>query len=120
MVAFAGPQEATCNRREDEWNTARRGFADCSEMLESVEIQAGSICTPDAFHAPAAPVALSQDIHVLCGQPLSLDLATCEEMIAAARSSGAILQTGHHLRSSLQVNAVMRVLRTGPPNRPIT
>ncbi|MFC6666248.1 Gfo/Idh/MocA family protein [Deinococcus radiopugnans] len=98
VTAFAEPHDGTRHRRETEWNA--RGYADFTKLLEEGEVQAVSICTPNAFHAPAALAALSRGIHVLCEKPLSLDLAACDEMIAAAREGGAILQTGHHLRSS--------------------
>nr|WP_244977290.1 Gfo/Idh/MocA family oxidoreductase [Deinococcus humi] len=111
LAAFAEPHPETRSRRETEWNA--RGYADFMAMLEGGEVQAVSICTPNAFHAPAALAALRRGIHVLCEKPLSLDLAACDEMIAAAREGGAILQTGHHLRSSPPVQTAKRLIDEG-------
>ncbi|CAM3617652.1 Gfo/Idh/MocA family protein [Deinococcus frigens] len=115
VVAFAEPHGGTRIRRETEWNA--RGYADFTELLEGGEVQAVSICTPNAFHAPAALAALRRGIHVLCEKPLSLDLAACEEMIAAAQEGGAILQTGHHLRSSPLVQTAKRLIDEGRVGR---
>ncbi|WP_161881037.1 Gfo/Idh/MocA family protein [Deinococcus alpinitundrae] len=111
VVAFADPSEGTRSRRETEWNA--RGYLSFEEMLEREDIQALSICTPNAYHAPAALAALRRGIHVLCEKPLSLDLAACDEMIAAARESGAILQTNHHLRSNPAVQTAKRLIDEG-------
>ena len=111
VVAFAEPSEGTRSQREQDWNA--RGYANFEEMLEREEVRALSICTPNAYHAPAALAALSRGIHVLCEKPLSLDLAACDEMIAAARESGAILQTNHHLRSNPAVQTAKRLIDEG-------
>ncbi|WP_241191396.1 Gfo/Idh/MocA family protein [Deinococcus psychrotolerans] len=111
VVTFAEPSEGMRLSREADWNA--RGYLDFTEMLEREQVQALSICTPNAFHAPAALAALKRGIHVLCEKPLSLDLAACSEMIAAAAASGAILQTNHHLRSSPNVQTAKRLIEEG-------
>jgi len=111
VVAFAEVSEGTRLRREEEW--LARGYASFEDMLEREKVQAVSICTPNAYHAPAALEALRRGIHVLCEKPLSLDLEACDAMIEAARSSGAVLQTGHHLRSSPLVETAKRLMDEG-------
>ncbi|WP_407542823.1 Gfo/Idh/MocA family oxidoreductase (plasmid) [Deinococcus radiomollis] len=111
VVAFAEVSEGTRARREHEW--LARGYASFADMLERENLQAVSICTPNAFHAPAALEALRRGIHVLCEKPLSLDLEDCDAMIAAAKESGAVLQTGHHLRSSPLVETAKRLIDEG-------
>ena len=111
LLAFADPSEGTRLRREEEW--LARGYLNFEEMLERENVQAVSVCTPNAFHAPAALAALKRGIHVLCEKPLSLDLAACDELIAAARDSGAILQVNHHLRSNPAVQTAKRLIDEG-------
>lgn len=79
-------------------------------MLERGDVQAVSICTPNAFRALAA---LERGVHVLCEKPLSLDLGACDALIAAARSRGLVLQTGHHLRSSPLAQTAHRLIAEG-------
>ena len=111
VVAFADVSEDTRTRRETEWLS--RGYASFGDMLEREALQAVSICSPNAYHAAAAVSALNRGIHVLCEKPLSLDLSDCDAMIGAARLSGAVLQTGHHLRSSPLVETAKRLIDEG-------
>ncbi len=111
VVGFAEPGEATRLRREREWQAT--GYSTFEELLEQERPHAISICTPNAYHAPAALAALNRGIHVLCEKPLSLDLTDCDEMIRAAQASGSVLQTGHHLRSSPLVETAKRLIDEG-------
>ena len=111
VVAFADPSESIRTSRESEWRA--RGYLDFAELLEREEVQAVSVCTPNAYHAPAALAALTRGIHVLCEKPLSLDLAACDELIAAGHASGAILQVNHHLRSSPTAQTARRLIEEG-------
>lgn len=111
VVAFADPSETIRALRETEWKA--RGYADFGAMLENEKLDAISICTPNAYHAPAALAAIQRGIHVLCEKPLSLDLAACDAMIEAAHAAGVVLQTGHHLRSSPLVMTAKRLIEEG-------
>lgn len=111
VVAFTDPSEPIRALRETEWQA--RGYADFQTMLAEEELDAVSICTPNAYHAPAALAAMERGIHVLCEKPLSLDLDACDAMIEAARQRGVILQTGHHLRSSPLVMTAKRLIEEG-------
>lgn len=111
VVAVADASEAIRQLREKEWDV--RAYADLHELLDKEDVQAVSICTPNAFHAPAALAALNRGVHVLCEKPLSMDLDDCDAMIAAARQSGAVLQTGHHLRSSPLARTAKRLIDEG-------
>lgn len=111
VVAFADPSEPMRAIRETEWRA--RGYADFASMLEGEKLDAISICTPNAYHAPTALAALERGIHVLCEKPLSLDLAACDAMIEAAHAAGVVLQTGHHLRSSPLVMTAKRLIEDG-------
>lgn len=111
VVAFADPSATIRELREAEWQA--RGYASFEELLEREDVQAISICTPNAYHAPAALAAIARGVHVLCEKPLSLDLAACDAMIDAAHETGVVLQTGHHLRSSPLVATAKRLIDEG-------
>lgn len=111
VVAIADASEAIRALREQEWGV--RAYADVDTLLEHEDVQAVSICTPNAFHAPASLAALQKGIHVLCEKPLSMSLDDCDAMIEAAQHSGAVLQTGHHLRSSPLVRTAKRLIDEG-------
>lgn len=111
VVAFADPSETICKLRAEAWNA--RPYLDFRELLAQEELDAISVCTPNAYHAPVALAAIRQGLHVLCEKPLSLDLGACNDMIAAAHEHGVVLQTGHHLRSSPLVITAKRLIDEG-------
>ncbi|AFZ68280.1 Gfo/Idh/MocA family protein [Deinococcus peraridilitoris] len=111
VVAFADLSEVTRQLRREQWQA--RGYATFEELLDHESVQAISICTPNAFHAPVALMALERGIHVLCEKPLSLSLEDCDRMIEAAHRHGLVLQTGHHLRSNLFVETAKRLIDEG-------
>lgn len=115
VVAIADASEAIRQLRKQEWDV--RAYATFEELLVQEDVQAVSICTPNAYHAPASIAALEQGIHVLCEKPLSLDLDACDAMIAAARRTGAVLQTGHHLRSNPLARTAKRLIDEGRVGR---
>lgn len=111
VVAIADASETIRGLREKEWGA--RAYASFEDLLEHEDVQAISVCTPNAYHAPATIAALEAGIHVLCEKPLSMSLDECDAMIGAARESGAVLQTGHHLRSSPLARTAKRLIDEG-------
>ena len=67
-------------------------YNDWRELVERVE--AVSIATPTETHCEIACAFLEKGIHVLVEKPIALTLTEADEMIAAARSSGAKLMVG--------------------------
>ncbi len=67
--------------------------ADWHELMGRVD--AVSLAVPTESHCEIACPLLEAGIHVLVEKPISRTLAEAEQMIAAARKSGAVLQVGH-------------------------
>jgi predicted dehydrogenase len=61
-------------------------------------VDAVSVCTPNAFHAPLTIAALKAGKHVLCEKPMATSNAEAKEMIAAAEKAGKFLMIGHNQR----------------------
>ena len=99
VTAIADVNEEALAERGREWNVERR-FTDYQELLRLSELDAVSICTPNAFHHPATLAAAAAGKHVLCEKPISLNLTQAQEMIDACRAAGVVLQVGHHMRSN--------------------
>jgi predicted dehydrogenase len=57
-----------------------RTFTSVDELLLAPGIDAVSIVTPDAFHAPIALQCLAAGKHVLCEKPLALNHADAKRM----------------------------------------
>jgi predicted dehydrogenase len=103
---------AVANHREE---TARafakrhgipRVTTDWEALARDPEIDAVVIATPNALHAPQAIAALRAGKHVLVEKPMAISVAECDEMIAAARGSGARLMVAHCWRFRDEVRAM--------------
>lgn len=67
-------------------------------MLKNEQLDAVSICTPNAVHAPASIAAAQAKCHVLCEKPMATSQAEAEEMIRTAKENGVLLMIGHNQR----------------------
>jgi len=72
----------------------KRTFTDYNQMLELEEIDAVSICTWNAAHAPCAIAALNAGKHVLCEKPMAMNACEAREMTEAAKKNGKLLMIG--------------------------
>ena len=77
---------------------AKNIYLDYDQMLADPDVEAVIIAIADAFHVPAALKALAAGKHVLCEKPIGVAVEEVEELDAAVRKSGRILQIGHMLR----------------------
>ncbi len=109
VQAIVEPTESTRQLRMREWGV--RGYKTIEEMLKKEKnLEAVSVCTPNAFHFSATIKAINAGLGVLCEKPLSMSLTQCKQMIAAAKKAGVVLQTGHHLRSNLLVKKAKAIM----------
>jgi predicted dehydrogenase len=84
-----------------------QGFADVGTMLDSADLDAVFIVTPEPFHAEQALAALSRGIATFTEKPLAMTSAEGERVAAAAAASGVPLQVGLILRFDTQ-HALLR------------
>ena len=98
IVAISDVDAATLDRRQREWGIDRV-HGDYRALLDDPDIDAVSVCTPNAHHHEATVAAAKAGKHVLCEKPISMSLTQAEEMIGACANAGVVLQVGHHLRS---------------------
>lgn len=88
-------------------------FKDYKELLRMDEIDAVSICTPHALHAPIAIEALKAGKHVLCEKPMATNAKDAAEMIKAARKAGKLLEVAIRNRFSPIVQFAKRLVDEG-------
>ena len=84
---------------------------DYREVLDRVD--AAVIALPNSLHAPVAIDLLRRGIHVLVEKPMALTVRECDEMIAAAEASGAVLAVGLDFRFFDSTRWVKEVLEEG-------
>ena len=83
------------------------------ELLASPAIGAVVVATPNVFHKPAAIAALRAGKHILLEKPMAMNVAECDEIIAAARASNRLVQMGFVCRGAPAAVEAARVLATG-------
>lgn len=88
-------------------------FTSQKEMLDTVELDAVSVCTPNKFHADATIAALQAGCHVICEKPPALTVKEAEQMAETARSYGKILTYGLSFRHTPEVGALKRFIDGG-------
>jgi predicted dehydrogenase len=85
--------------------TGARALTDYREILG--EVDAVSIAVPTEQHRDVALPFLERGIGVLVEKPMARSLAEADELIAAARASGAVLAVGQTERYNPAVQAIM-------------
>ncbi|MCC6243064.1 MAG: Gfo/Idh/MocA family oxidoreductase [Gemmatimonadaceae bacterium] len=88
-------------------------FSDFEELLDSDELDAVVITTPNHLHEPHVLSALRKKLHVLCERPLSLTARGVERCITAANKVDRRLVVGTNLRFRTDVQALDQFLRNG-------
>jgi predicted dehydrogenase len=84
-----------------------------SELLQSGEVDAVYIATPNEEHTDYACRALRTGIHVLCEKPLAITTEDCLKMIAASKESGAKLMTAYRLHFDKPTMDAIQLCRRG-------
>lgn len=88
-------------------------YAGVKELLKKAEIDAVTIVTPDAFHAPLSIACLKAGKHVLCEKPLAVTYPDARKMVAAAKKAGVINMVNLSYRDWPAIQAVEKVVRSG-------
>ncbi|WP_411345629.1 Gfo/Idh/MocA family protein [Paenibacillus sp. WLX1005] len=79
-------------------------YTDLQEMLDSGNIDAVYIASPNSLHAEQAIQCMDNGKHVLCEKPLASNVAEVQDMINAARRNGVALMEA--IKSALMPNFV--------------
>ncbi|MFQ5667099.1 MAG: Gfo/Idh/MocA family protein, partial [Candidatus Binatia bacterium] len=93
-------------------------YSDLTDMLETERLDAVSICTPPAEHAPLGVRCLKRGLHLLCEKPLALTTSGAEEMFATARRQGRLLLVASKFRHVGEIMYARELIRSGELGRP--
>ncbi|MEQ8787878.1 MAG: Gfo/Idh/MocA family oxidoreductase [Pirellulaceae bacterium] len=101
LVAVADPSPAARQAAE------ALGIEACDDYRRLIgRIDAAIVAAPTVLHKEIALQLLAGGVHLLVEKPLAPTAADADEMIAAARSGGAVLQVGHVERFNPALTAV--------------
>ncbi|SDJ08902.1 Gfo/Idh/MocA family protein [Salimicrobium halophilum] len=85
-------------------------FENEQQMLDEMDLDAVSICTPNKFHASQAIAALKAGCHVLCEKPPAMTVDEAETMASEAEKAGKILTYGFHFRFQPEVESLKKYI----------
>lgn len=90
-----------------------RLFEDYREMLETVDLDAVSICTHNLAHRDPTVDALSAGKHVLLEKPMAVDVEDARAIMRAWEGSNRILMVGFQPHFSTQYRVARQVIEEG-------
>jgi predicted dehydrogenase len=92
-------------------------FTDIEELLETDELDAVVVATPNHLHEPHVLAALAAKLHVLCERPLALTSRGVERILTAAQRADRKVVVANNHRFRTDVQALDRFLRGGELGR---
>lgn len=95
-----------------------KAYGSVDELIAD-EIDAVSVCSPNATHADVSVRALESGKHVLVEKPMALSLAETRRMIGAERASGKILMPDHNQRLIPTHLKARELLKDGAIGKPL-
>ena len=90
-----------------------KGEKDLRKMVESKDVDAVIVATPDHWHQIPVVMAANAKKHIYCEKPLSLTVREARAMVNAVRKNDIIFQTGSQQRSSAEFRQAERLVRNG-------
>ncbi len=98
-----------------EKNTQKRptGYTDFRKLLESKDIDAISIATPNHWHTLIAIMGCQAGKDVYVEKPCSHNIFEARQIVAAARKYERMVQQGSQIRSSVAVQEAVQKMREG-------
>src|SRR5918912_502958 len=95
----------------------RDTFTDIEDLLESGQLDAVIVATPNHLHEPHVLSALAAKVHVLCERPLALTARGVERILAAAARADRYVFVGNSHRFRTDVQGLDRYLHGGELGR---
>jgi predicted dehydrogenase len=100
--------KALCEKCE-----VKHGFATIRELLDSDEVDALYIATPNKFHVPLAKKALEAGKHVILEKPFAMSAKEAEDAIRTARKCKRVLTVGMNQRFTGDSQKVKTLVERG-------
>lgn len=88
-------------------------LTDYQDLIDMDEIEAVSVCTPNALHREVAVAALEAGKHVLCEKPLAHNAEEGAKIVEVARKSGKKLMMAFNNRFRGDTGVLKRYIEAG-------
>jgi predicted dehydrogenase len=111
LVAVCDVREAAARNLAQQ--VRAEAYTDCRALLRRDDLDAVSVCTPDALHREPCELALRAGRHVLVEKPIATSAGDAEAIADAAARAGAILLVGHCLRFDPRYDQARQAVERG-------
>ena len=118
LVAIADVDAARARRTAAELEI-EPSYPSLEAMLESNDVDAVLIATPDRFHAEAVRMAASAKKNILCEKPLALTFEDAQSALDVVSKAGVQLQIGFMRRYDPAYVAAMARIEAGEIGTPV-
>ncbi len=112
IVACADPDQRRWSEVQKKFGVDRF-YKDYADLLDNEALDAVSICSPNAFHAEQAYVALGLGLHVLCEKPMTLTRKEADILVSAARKAKTVFMVGFSQRFCHGIIEAKKILESG-------
>lgn len=92
---------------------AKDVYTDYEKLLADDEIDAVSVCTPNALHAPMTIAAFQAGKHVICEKPISTNASDAKKMVAAGKESGKVFMMAFNNRFRGDTQTLKKCIEKG-------
>ena len=88
-------------------------FTDYKEMIDTVEMDAVSVCTYNRTHAECTIYALEHGLHVLLEKPMTVTMDEAIAICMAEKKSGKIVSVGFQPRFDDNMQMIKKIVESG-------
>lgn len=100
-----------------EYGVEAPDFVDFHEMVDTVPMDAVSVCVYNRNHAVCAIYALEHGLHVLLEKPMSVTLDEAIDIVKAEKKSGKIVSVGFQPRLDVNMQMIRKIVQSGELGR---
>ena len=101
-------------------NAVPRSHSTLAALLEDPGIDAVYISSRNEHHLEQARAAAAAGKHVLCEKPVSVDLKSAREIVAACADGNVVLGVNHHLPAAGTHRVIRQLVADGAIGRPLS
>lgn len=113
VTTFASRSRSSAEAAQGDCEGAGVIVDDWRAAVESNDVDAVAICTPNALHAEMTIAAARAGKHVLVEKPIACTLADADQMLAAAHDAGVMLMPAQNLRFNAPFVAARGLIERG-------
>jgi predicted dehydrogenase len=113
VVALVTSDEIKANKVGELYGIKKTySYDEYDEMLESGEVDAVYLATPNFDHVGYAVRTLEAGVHLLLEKPMATSVEECERILAAAKTTGAKLMVAYRLHHEPGTLSALEVVRS--------